>query len=104
MGVAYEQTQLGEMIHQLNSSINSSLHAYTSLIEEEEKQDTVKTHCRVECRQIPSTELRRDLLVKNNNKYFEKFLKVFGEHLNMSVCPHYSERYNKMALALKWQG
>jgi hypothetical protein len=73
------------MIHQLNSSINSSLHAYASLIKEEEKQDTVKTHCRVECRQIPSTELRRDLLVNNNNKYFEKFLKVFGEHLNMSV-------------------
>jgi hypothetical protein len=72
------------MIHQLNSSINSSLHAYTSLIKEEERQDTVKTHWGVECRQIPSTELRRDLLV-DNNKYFEKFLKVFGEHLNISV-------------------
>jgi hypothetical protein len=45
-------------------------------------------HCEdtlgVDCRQIPSTELRKDLLV-NDNKYFEKFLKVFGEHLNISI-------------------
>jgi hypothetical protein len=58
------------------------------LIKEEERQDTVKTHWGgggVECRQkIPSTELRRDLLVENN-KYFEKFLNVFGEHLIISV-------------------
>jgi hypothetical protein len=73
------------MIHQLHSSFNSSLHAYASLIKEEERQDTVREDTlRVECRQIPSTELRRDLLV-NNNKYLEKFLKVFGEHLNISV-------------------
>jgi hypothetical protein len=55
------------------------------LIEEEERQRHCEETLGIDGRQILSTELRRDLLV-NNNKYFrEIFLKVFGEHLNISV-------------------